>query len=182
MSMTLILMTLAGAGMGAAIGHFGKCSSGVCVLTATWRRGALFGALVGAVLFFTSARNGDPAMNESGANVARVGEGEFAAQVEQAALPVMVDFYATWCGPCKMLAPQLEELAGQFTNRVKFVKVNVDEAAALARRFEVRAIPTLVVFKDGKEADRLVGLPSVSELQAWLEELVSTNATASGAL
>jgi thioredoxin 1 len=178
--MTLIMMMLAGAGAGAALGYFGRCSSGSCPLTANWRRGAIFGAVLGLVFQVASDPGGSAAGTQSGANVARISEAQFEAQVEKASLPVVVDFYADWCGPCKMLAPRMEELAGQFTNQVRFVKVNVDEAAALARRFEIQAIPTLVFFKDGQVADRLVGLPAKADLETRIKALAGTNAVVTG--
>jgi thioredoxin 1 len=175
----LMLTLLAGAGIGAALGYFGRCSSGGCPLTANWRRGALFGAVLGLMFHLASGPSGSAAVTESARNVKRIGEAQFEAEVAKSALPVVVDFYADWCGPCKMLAPRMEELAGQFTNRVKFVKVNVDEATALARRFEVQAIPTLVFFKEGKVADRLVGLHAKDELEARIKALAGTNQPAS---
>ena len=166
--MNLLVTIAIGAGIGAALGHFGKCNSGGCALTATWWRGAMFGALLGAVVYSTSAGNGSGAMNESSRNVTRVGESQFAAEVEKATSPVVVDFYATWCGPCKMLSPRLDKLAGEFSGRIKFVKVNVDEAQELAGRFRVEGIPTLLFVKNGKVADRVTGLLPEDALKARL--------------
>jgi thioredoxin 1 len=73
-------------------------------------------------------------------------------------LPVLIDFYADWCGPCQAIAPVISELASEFEGRAVIAKVNVDEAPALAQRFGVRSIPTLVVLHDGKEVERIVGL------------------------
>jgi thioredoxin 1 len=168
----LILAVGIGAGIGAALGHLGKCTSGTCPLTANWRRGALFGALLGVVLYSASSRQGSSAaMNESTAHITRIGEARFEADVVEASKPVVVDFYATWCGPCKLLAPKMEAMAGQFTNRVKFVKINVDESPALARRFEVEAIPTVLFFRNGQVVDRFVGLISDNDLKARLDSL-----------
>jgi thioredoxin len=174
---SLTVYLLIGAGIGAALGHFGKCSSGGCPLTANWRRGALYGAALGLLFHFVSAKNGSAVLNESTPNVQRIGEGQFEAAVTQSALPVVVDFYATWCGPCKMLAPRMEALAGQFTNQIKFVKVNVDESPALARRFEVEVIPTVLFFRGGKVVDRFVGLPADGDLKARLIALAGTGAS-----
>ncbi len=88
----------------------------------------------------------------------------FEAEVLKSDAPVLVDFYADWCGPCKMLAPLLEQFA-QENPQVKVCKINVDDQADLAMDYDVRSIPTLVVFKDGKEANRSVGLISKSQLQ-----------------
>jgi thioredoxin 1 len=79
-------------------------------------------------------------------------------------LPVVVDFWAEWCGPCKMIAPILDEIATEQAGKLRVAKLNVDEAPDLARRFEVMSIPTLIVFKDGQPAKRLVGAKGKSQL------------------
>jgi thioredoxin 1 len=86
---------------------------------------------------------------------------------------VLVDFWAEWCGPCKMIAPVLEELAGELAGQVSIAKLNVDEASDIARRFEVMSIPTLLIFKDGEVAKRLVGAkPKAAILEDLNEFLV----------
>jgi thioredoxin 1 len=176
--MNLILTLIIGAGIGAALGYFGKCASGSCPLTATWWRGAIYGAVVGLLFYFASGGNGSASVNQSTENVKRIGQDQFDAEVMQSPAPVVADFYAPWCGPCKILSPRLDELAGSFTNRLRFVKINVDEAPALARRFEIQGIPTLLFFKDGKVVDRIVGLPATDDLKARLDALAGTNAPA----
>ena len=117
-------------------------------------------------------------MNKSTANVKLITEGQFDAEVAQSPLPVVVDFYATWCGPCKLLAPELDELAGPLASKIKFVKINVDEAPALSQRFAIQAIPTLLFFKNGKVVDQIVGLPPVDDLKAHLDALTGPGAPA----
>ena len=170
----LILTVLIGGGLGATLGYFGKCSSGACPLTANPLRGALFGALFGLMFYFASGRNGSDSVNVSTANVTRIQESQSETEVLQSTVPVVVDFYASWCGPCKVLSPMLDELAGPLTNQVKFVKIDVDEATQLAQRLEIQSIPTLVLFKGGKVVDRLVGLPSRDMLNSKLISLAKT--------
>jgi thioredoxin 1 len=177
--MSLILSVLIGSGLGAALGYFGKCSSGNCPLTANWWRGALYGALLGFLFHSVAGRNGSGSA-ESTQNVKLIEEQEFGTEVTQAAGPVVVDFFATWCGPCKRLSPILDNLAGPLTNRVKFLKVDVDRSANLAKHFEVDGVPTLIFFKDGKVVDKLVGLPTSEALKGKLEFLASSTGLAAG--
>ncbi len=170
--MNLLVTVAIGAGIGAAIGHLSKCTPDRCVLTATWWRGAMFGALLGALIYSTSAQTGSGALNESSRTVTRITQAQFQAEVEKATSPVVVDFYATWCGPCRMLSPRLDKLAGEFSGKIKFVKVNVDEAQELAERFEVHGIPTLLFFKNGQLEGRVTGLLPEEELRSRLNELV----------
>jgi thioredoxin 1 len=178
----LILWLLAGGGIGAALGYFGKCSSGTCPLTSTWWRGAIYGAVLGCLFYFISGGSTPASMNKSTANVKLIKEGEFDGEVIQSPSPVVADFYATWCGPCKILSPRLDKLAGSFTNGIKFVKINVDEAPALSQRFDIQGIPTLLFFKNGKVVNRIVGLPATDDLKVRLESLTgpSTPAKNSG--
>ena len=92
----------------------------------------------------------------------------FDESVAAADRPVIVDFWAEWCGPCKMIAPILEEIAGEHSDKVRIAKVNVDENPDLARRFDVMSIPTLIVFKDGTPQKRMIGAKGKGQL---LEEL-----------
>jgi thioredoxin 1 len=171
--MNLIISVLIGSGLGAALGYFGKCSSGNCPLTSNWWRGALYGAVLGFLFHSVAGRNGSGSA-ESTQNVKLIHEQEFGTEVTQASGPVVVDFFATWCGPCKRLSPMLDNLAGPLTNRLKFLKVDVDQSANLAKQFEVDGVPTLIFFKDGKVVDKLVGLPTTAALKGKLESLASS--------
>lgn len=89
---------------------------------------------------------------------------DFKADVLEANLPVLVDFYADWCGPCKMVAPVLEELASEYGDKLKIVKVNVDTQSELAMQFRVVTIPTMIVFENGEIRDSFIGYRSKEEL------------------
>lgn len=176
----LILCALIGAAIGAAVGRLGKCSPDKCPLIANWWRGALSGAMVGVVFFFVTGVGGSAAMNQSTPAVTHITGAEFEAEVIHSTKPVVADFYATWCGPCKILSPRLDKLAGSFTNEIKFVKINIDESPKLSQQFNIQGIPTLLFFKDGKVVDGVVGLMSSDDLKAHLETLAETNAPTKG--
>jgi thioredoxin 2 len=101
-----------------------------------------------------------------------VTDATFAAAVERSPLPVLLDMWAPWCGPCRMIAPMVEELAGEMSGRVRVAKLNVDENPATAARFGVQSIPTLLVLQQGREIDRIVGVQSKSEIARRLERVV----------
>lgn len=105
-----------------------------------------------------------------------VQEQDFEAQVLRADLPVLVDFWAEWCGPCRMVAPIIEEFAGEYDGRVKVVKVDVDENPKVAMRYGIMSIPTLGVFKGGEMIDRLIGYMPKPELKRRLEAILATKA------
>ena len=170
---SLLIYLLAGSGLGALLGYFGQCSSGACPLTANWRRGAIYGAVLATLFYFTSSHAGNaPQMNQSTANVKHITEAELDTEVTQSTLPVVVDFYATWCGPCRQLAPTMDGLADQYAGKIKFVKVNVDESPKLAQKFQVEGIPMLVFLQQGKMVGTSVGLIAKEDLILRLDSLI----------
>ena len=131
-------------------------------------------AVAGALILFLGAGCENPAaMNESSPNVKHITQGEFADEVTRCATPVVVDFYATWCGPCREFSPRLDRVAGGFTDKIKFVKVNVDESPGIAQNYQAEAIPLVLLFKDGKLVDRLYGGVSEADLNSKLAALAT---------
>ncbi len=102
-------------------------------------------------------------------NVIMLTEENFKSVVLESTVPVLVDFWAAWCGPCKMIAPVVDELANDFAGTAKVCKLNVDDCGRIAQTYGVMSIPTLIVFKDGKEAERIVGFRPKSELVKLLQ-------------
>ncbi|CAN7450140.1 MULTISPECIES: thioredoxin [Pseudarthrobacter] len=101
--------------------------------------------------------------------IVAAGDADFAAVAEQSPVPVLVDFWAAWCGPCRMVSPVLDKLARERPGRIKLVKVDVDKSPGLSRRFDVQAIPTLMVMVDGKVAARQAGAAPAEVLRSWLD-------------
>ena len=104
--------------------------------------------------------------------VGKVSDSTFDSEVLKANEPVVVDFWAEWCGPCKMIAPALEEIAGVLGDKVKIVKLNVDENPATAQKYGIMSIPTLMLFKNGELASRQVGAAPRQKLEQWITSAV----------
>ncbi len=105
-------------------------------------------------------------------DVFNVSDGEFKKEVLDSAQPVLVDFWATWCAPCRAIAPLVEEVAGQFKGRLRVAKVNVDENQETAQQYGIRSIPTLLVFKGGRVVEQIVGAVPKARLEAALSKVV----------
>jgi thioredoxin 1 len=101
--------------------------------------------------------------------VGKTSDASFESDVLKSSEPVVVDFWAEWCGPCKMIAPHLEELSNELEGKVKIVKLNIDENQQTTIRYGVRSIPTLIMFRNGEPVDMKVGAGPKSDLQKWIQ-------------
>lgn len=102
----------------------------------------------------------------------KVTDASFQADVLEAGVPVVVDFWAQWCGPCKMIGPSLEEIAAEMDGKVRIAKVNVDENPGIAGQLGIRSIPTLMLYKGGKMTSQKVGAAPKGELKRWISEAI----------
>jgi thioredoxin len=109
-------------------------------------------------------------------HVSEVNEGNFAQIVLQSKTPVLVDFWAEWCGPCRTLAPIVEAVAEQYEGAARLVKLNVDDNPSVVQRYRVQAIPTLILFQDGEEKDRIIGAVSKETIARAIEARVAAQA------
>ena len=109
--------------------------------------------------------------------IVSAGDQDFTEVVEKSSVPVLVDLWATWCGPCRMVSPALEQLATERAGQLKLVKVDVDANRAVSQRFEVQAVPTLLVVDHGQVLSRQSGAAPVAALRNWLDQALSTGAT-----
>ena len=104
--------------------------------------------------------------------VLHIGDADFQQEVLQSSIPVLVDFWATWCGPCQALAPTLDEIADDYQVKIKVVKIDIDQNPESAAQYNVRSIPTLLIFKNGNVEDSKIGLQSKSQLAAFIDSTI----------
>ena len=138
--------------LGGVAGYFGRCRTGACPLNGNPFTGAMFGGLIGAVIAFSLANRSAA----SGADMSHIPTlattQEFEENVLKASNPVLVDFFATWCGPCHELEPTIAALEAEYRGRVAFFRVDVDKSPDLAKAWSIEAMPTIVVFRGGSPA------------------------------
>jgi thioredoxin 1 len=169
MNPNLIIYCGIGAAIGATCGLLARRLTTWSFLPKNISRGALGGAGIALMLvLLMGGGESSAAMDSSTSNVKAIGEKDFATEVLQPKTPVLVDFYATWCGPCRMLSPRVDKVAQELSPKIKFVKVNVDNAPNLAQQYDISSIPALFLFKDGAVVKKIVGLQSEEELRANL--------------
>ena len=178
MVIKLIIGILIGAGIGAVVGHFGKCSTGGCPLTANPFRGAIYGAVMGALFAFSSVGTKSPAV--SAEEQPAPGEGlillstaeDFDRYIGQATMPCLVDFYSDYCPPCRQLAPTIEKLAEKYQGRAVICKVNTDKAPQLAAPYGISAIPAVLFFEGGEEVQREIGRHPQATYERTLDNML----------
>lgn len=173
----IVGFVLVGGLVGALLGYFGKCASGTCPFTANPFRGAGFGALFG--LLFAVASYGNPFQKRESVpestNIVHVAEAaELDRLLADATVPVLLDFYADWCEPCRKLAPELSKLADQWGDGARIVKINVDKHRDLAGRFNVSSIPDMRIYLKGFEKQKVVGYRSQVQLSELLASVGGT--------
>jgi thioredoxin 2 len=112
--------------------------------------------------------------------IADAGDDDFSEVAERARLPVLVDLWATWCGPCRMVSPALEQLATERAGRIKLVKVDIDAAPSIARRFGVQAVPTLLILRGGDVVARQAGAAPLPTLRSWVDGALGSDGRPAG--
>ena len=173
-----ILGILIGAGIGAVIGHFGKCSSGGCPLTANPFRGAIYGGVMGALFALSSGGTSRSTTSPTGdGSVHITTREEFDQHIAQATMPCLVDFYSDHCPPCQQLAPIIGNLAEKYRGRAVVCKINVDTATELSMPYGIDTIPAVLFFVGGEEVQREIGLQSQATYERILDQMLQATPT-----
>ena len=141
------------------------------------KQGWLMLTAVAGLGLLSACSKPEPAEVAHGAELVIASEAQFADQVENSSLPVLVDFWATWCPPCKKMNPIIAEVSAEYKDRLTVAKVDVDQNPALSDRFKIESIPTMMIFKGGKPVAMRVGGSSKGDLTAWLNEQLAPTAS-----
>jgi len=169
--MRVLIGAALGALIGGVAGYFGKCSTGTCPLTSSPWSGAVFGALIGVMMAHSLAgRTSTPAVSgPPPANLREVAsEEEFNRMLGEARGTVLVDFFATWCGPCKRMMPELHSVAAQKAGDLTVLKVDIDKMPQLAQRYGVQGVPTLLVMEKSEIRHKAVGFRTAEQINALI--------------
>ena len=173
----ILIGMAAGLLVGALLGRLGKRNKPDCPRKADPLRGALLGAMLGAVIMLAV-----PLGNPTGETLAEHTEQvatvrEFSSQVLQSDKPVLVKFFATWCGPCKRLAPTIAKLAREYEGRIVFVSVDGDQAGELVNAYRVQGYPTVMIFADGKVVKRITAYHKIDVYRAAMDAVIEAGKT-----
>ena len=167
----ILLGVMIGGAIGAGLGYFGKCSSGTCPLTANPYRGAIYGAVMGALLVSMFSRV--PKETKESSNIIHINsKADFKTHVLDARGVCLVDLFSNRCPPCRVLAPTISSLADKYVDKVTVCKVDVDRVGTVAEKYGVTVIPTVLIIRNGKEVNHLVGLQSETDYITLLDKLV----------
>jgi len=177
MLLKLVIGSVVGGAIGVGIGYAGKCAGGGCPLTCNPIGGMAVGVLMGALIVSTVGNATEktdvpPSSNATTTNVTQIASAEEFDRIIGAGGPVLVDFYADWCGPCRALKPTIHALADEYAGKVTVLAVNVDKVGELAEKYGVSGIPDVQLFKGGKPVERLVGVRAQSEYKEALDKIL----------
>ena len=166
-----IIILLVGAGIGAAMGYFGKCNNGQCPLTANPLRGSLWGLCLALIIAYPMIMDSFRKPIPESENVIHIKTPEELQQLIAGSGKVcLIDFYADWCGPCRRLAPVINQLADEFKGEVSIIKINVDKFSELAGKYGANSIPTVIITKDGKQVEKVIGAGSFKKYSELLKK------------
>lgn len=152
----IIFAALLGAALGGVVGYAGKCSGGACPLTCNPLGGMIMGAIIGALM--VSGRMTSDADHRISSNVIQIANARQMDELLSVGKPVLIDFYADWCGPCKLLKPTLNEVADEYIGKAAVATIDVDKNRDIAEKIGVSSVPDVRLFKDGRQVERIVGV------------------------
>jgi thioredoxin 1 len=166
-----IIILIIGAGAGAAMGYFGKCNNGQCPLTANPLRGSLWGLCLAMIIAYPMIVDAFRKPVPESENIIHIKTPEELESIISAPGKLcLIDFYADWCGPCRRLAPTINRLADEFKGRADIIKINIDKFSPLAQKYGANSIPTVIITKDGKQVEKIIGANRFEKYAEALEK------------